>query len=62
MCTSHTSFNYYNMSNEDIVTPGFQSSELLANLKDALQNGLSAEEKAKLLKQVKCLKLDSAKH
>ncbi|KAI8578691.1 hypothetical protein K450DRAFT_246069 [Umbelopsis ramanniana AG] len=40
------------MSNEEIVTPGFQSSELLANLKDALQNGLSAEEKAKLLKQV----------
>ncbi|KAG2178481.1 hypothetical protein INT44_001633 [Umbelopsis vinacea] len=40
------------MSTEDIVTPGFQSSELLANLKDALQNGLSAEDKAKLLKQV----------
>jgi hypothetical protein len=50
------------MSNEEIVTPGFQSSELLANLKDALQNGLSAEEKAKLLKQVKCLNLDGAKH
>lgn len=47
------------MSTEDIVTPGFQSSELLANLKDALQNGLSAEEKAKLLKQVKCMNLDS---
>jgi hypothetical protein len=40
------------MSADDIVTPGFASSELLANLKDALQNGLSAEEKTKLLKQV----------
>ncbi|GAB5589960.1 hypothetical protein Unana1_04860 [Umbelopsis nana] len=40
------------MSTSDISTPGFQSSELLANLKDALQNGLSAEDKAKLLKQV----------
>ncbi|CAM0138640.1 hypothetical protein VKS41_008370 [Umbelopsis sp. WA50703] len=36
----------------DIVTPGFQSSELLANLEDALKNGLSPEDKAKLLKQV----------
>jgi hypothetical protein len=41
------------MSTSDISTPGFQSSELLANLKDALQNGLSAEDKAKLLKQVR---------
>ncbi|KAH8551816.1 SCP2 sterol-binding domain-containing protein [Umbelopsis sp. PMI_123] len=40
------------MSSSDIATPGFQSSELLANLQDALQNGLSAEDKAKLLKQV----------
>ncbi|KAJ2958060.1 hypothetical protein NQZ79_g6282 [Umbelopsis isabellina] len=36
----------------DIATPGFQSSELLANLEDALKNGLSPEDKAKLLKQV----------